>query len=303
MKARLPYLALMHLIIFMWGFTGILGKLIHLEAFTLVWARILIATLSLGIVIVLFKIPLKIKGRRLKLWVATGGVFVALHWITFYTSIQLSTASLGILCLSTATIHVTWLEPLILKTKFSWSQMAMASVIVIGIWLVSRDLDFKQTQALGFGLFSALCAALFTVINAKVSEDVKTPTLAFYEFSVGLIFVSILIPFVTEFDLRVFHLPMGELGWLLFLAIGCTTFAFLATIEVVKVLGVFTVSLSINLEPVYTIILAVVMLGEDAFLNTDFYVGTAIILAAVLVNGLLKNRQSRLAKKSIQVSD
>jgi drug/metabolite transporter (DMT)-like permease len=207
------------------------------------------------------------------------------------------------LCLSTATIHVTWLEPLILKTKFSWSQMAMASVIVIGIWLVSRDLDFKQTQALFFGLVSALCAAIFSVINAKVSEEVKTPTLAFYEFCVGLVFVSILIPYISEFDMRVFHLPMGELGWLLFLAIGCTTFAFLATIEIVKVLGVFTVSLSINLEPVYTIILAVVMLREDAFLNTDFYIGTAIILAAVLINGLLKNRQSRLAKKSIQVAD
>jgi drug/metabolite transporter (DMT)-like permease len=284
----------------MWGFTGIIGKLIHLDAFTLVWARIFIAVVSLGAVLLFLKYPMKITRKGARSWIFFGGLFVALHWITFYYAIQLSTASLAILCLSTATVHVTWLEPLLFKTKFSFPQLGIALLIVVGIGLVSQDLDFKELKALIFGLFSALFAALFSVINAKVSLEVKTPVLAFYEFCIGLILVSCMIPLLSEFDMRLFSLPSDELAWLLFLGIGCTTFAFLMTIEIVKVIGVFTVSLSINLEPVYTILLAAYMLDEGKFLNKSFYIGTVVILCAVTVNALYKNYLTRSDKKANQ---
>jgi drug/metabolite transporter (DMT)-like permease len=302
MNNRISYLVLMHLIIFMWGFTGIIGKLIHLDAFTLVWARILIAIVSLGIVLIFLKYPMKIERNGAKSWVFFGGIFVALHWITFYYAIQLSTASLAILCLSTATVHVTWLEPLLFQTKFSFPQLGIALLIVVGIGLVSQDLDFKELEALIFGLISALFAALFSVINAKVSLEVKTPVLAFYEFCIGFLLVSCMIPILSHFDLRLFYLPGDELAWLLFLGLGCTTFAFLMTIEIVKVIGVFTVSLSINLEPVYTILLAAYMLEEGKYLNKSFYIGTVVILFAVTINALYKNYFMRSDKKVNQGS-
>jgi len=115
---RYKYHLLMHLIIFIWGFTGILGKLIKLEAFTLVWHRILIAFLSLFLALWFLKKPMKIKNRKHFFQVLGIGVLVAIHWITFYVSIQLSTASLGILCLSTAILHVILLQPLIVKSNF-----------------------------------------------------------------------------------------------------------------------------------------------------------------------------------------
>lgn len=297
MLTKYKYHVLLHLIIFMWGFTGILGKLIHLDAFVIVWHRVLIAFVALGIGLVYLKKSFKINSTA-NLWKVFGvGIIVALHWMTFYKSIQLSTASLGILCLSTTTIHVTWLEPLIMKRKFSWIEFSLGLLVIYGIYFVSSDFKADDFEALAYGLTSALCAALFSVFNARLAQDIPSSTITFYELLIGFIFMSVVLLFTGDLNEDLFTMTVSDFLWLVFLGILCTSFAFLATIEVVKRLGAFTVSLSINLEPVYTILLAIVILNENELLGSHFYIGSGIIVIVVIANALIKYQQSRYQAK------
>lgn len=288
MFGRYKYHILLHLIIFMWGFTGILGKLIHLEDFIIVWHRVLIASVALLIALIFLKKSIKLNNKKDLVKIAIVGVIVALHWMTFYRSIQLSTASLGILCLSTTTLHVTWIEPLVMKRKFSWIEFAMGLIVIYGIYFVSSDFDPAQYEALAYGLVSALCAALFSVFNARLAQDISSSTITLYELLTGFVFLSLVLASTEQLNASLFEMRTSDFLWLLFLGILCTSFAFLATIEVVKRLGAFTVSLSINLEPVYTILLAIAILNENEVLGSQFYVGSSIIVLVVLSNAVLK---------------
>lgn len=277
----------------MWGFTGILGKLIHLPTLQLVWYRILIAGLAMVIGLKLLGFPMRIPNKKRRLQVLGVGILVATHWLTFYESIQLSTASLGILCLSTATLHVTWLEPIIFKKQFSWIEFSFGLLVIGGIYFVSSDFDPKQYFALGLGLFSALCAAMFSVFNAKIAEDTPAPAITFHEMIMGFVVITIALAFRGELTAKDLSMTWSDFWWLLFLGIVCTSFAFIATIEVMKRLGAFTVSLSINLEPVYTILLAIPILNEDEILNGNFYAGSAMIILVVVANGIYKGIVSK----------
>jgi len=282
----------MHVIIFIWGFTGILGKLIHLDAIVIVWYRVIIAPVFLALFFVFTKRTLKIELKHL--WkIAIVGVIVASHWLTFYYSIQLSTASLGVLCLSTTTLHVTWLEPIVMRRRFSWLEFGMGAIVIFGIYFISGDFNSQETKAMYFGLSSALCAALFSVFNAKLSEDVPSTQMTFYELIIGFVFVSLFLVWQGKMDSTIFEMTWSDIAWLLFLGIVCTSFAFLVMIEIVKKLGAFTASLSINLEPVYTILLAIVILNEHELLNLKFYIGSFIIILVVLLNGIVKHQQKK----------
>jgi drug/metabolite transporter (DMT)-like permease len=278
----------------MWGFTGILGKLIELDALLIVWHRLWIAALALGLFMVFKKKMSLPKGKHF-FWSIVVGLVVALHWLTFYTSIQLSTASLGILCLSTTTLHVTWLEPLIMRKRFSWIEFAMGLLVIGGIYFVAHDFKGEEQKAVIIGLISALCAGIFSVANGKLAQQTDTAALSFTELSTGFLALSVFFIFQGKMSLDLFEMTRSDFSWLLFLGILCTSFAFLATIEIVKRLGAFSVSLSINLEPIYTILLAIVLLKEHKLLQSSFYWGAAMILMVVLANGIWKHKQRKLA--------
>lgn len=288
MFSKFKYHILLHFIIFIWGFTGILGKLIHLDAFYIVWHRVLIALIALGLAMYFMKKSVAITSKKELIKIFGVGIIVVLHWMTFYQSIQLSTASLGILCLSTTTLHVTWLEPLIMKRKFSLLEFLLGLIVIYGIYYVSSDFDSKDYEALIYGLFSAFFAALFSVFNARLVQDTPSDKITFYEMLIALVFLSIVLIVQGDFNASLFNMDLSDFLWLLFLGILCTSFAFLATIEVVKRLGAFTVSLSINLEPVYTILLAIVILNENELLGTQFYIGAVIIVLVVIANAIIK---------------
>jgi len=298
MWQRYKYHALMHLIIFLWGFTGILGKLIHKDALHIVWYRVLIAFVALGLFLLYKGKDLRLS-KNLAHKVLGVGLIVATHWMTFYYSIQLSTASLAILCLSTTTLHVSWLEPLVMKKKFSIRQLLMGLVVISGISFVSLDFSGQELLALFFGLFSALCAAFFSVFNAKLSEETSAEQLTFYEMIAAFTLVSIILLSLGKLHVSDLIVSFSDLCWLLFLGIVCTSFAFLATIVIVRKLGAFTVSLNINLEPIYTILLAIVLLNEHKSLSTNFYLGAAIIVLVLLSNGLIKHFELRKTSSEI----
>jgi drug/metabolite transporter (DMT)-like permease len=283
----------------MWGFTGILGKLIALDAFIIVWHRVLIAFIALGLFLLFTKKSILISNWQSGLKLIGVGIIVTLHRITFYKSIQLSTASLGILCLSTTTLHVTWIEPFVMKRPFQVSEFLLGFIVIFGIYFVSSDFQPHEHEALGYGLISALCAALFSVFNAKLAQEIPTPTITLYEMGTGFIFLSIILLFQGRLTSDLFIMTTSDFLWLLFLGILCTSFAFLITIEIVKVLGAFTVSLSINLEPIYTILLAIFILQEHTLLNNRFYIGATLIILVVIANGWMKNYQRRSKLKNL----
>lgn len=293
MFANLKYYVLLHLIIFIWGFTGILGKLIHLESIPIVWYRVIIAFVALFMALKFMKRELWIKSYKSAIAVMLVGVLVALHWVTFYASIQLSTASLGILCLSTTTIHVAWLEPLIMRRKPQLLEFVFGAVVVYGIYFVSDDFTMDEYVALGLGLLSALLAATFSVFNAKFIQTISATKITLYEMFSASVFLTIVLLVTGDFNCARITPSISDVLWLLFLGVICTSFAFLANIEVVKRLGAFTVSLSINLEPVYTIILAIFILNENELLGVDFYIGSTLIVFVVLLNAVLKSSQRK----------
>lgn len=286
--ARYKYHLLLHFIIVIYGFTGILGKLIPLKAVPIVCFRTLIAFVGLALALPFLKTSFRLRSTRKLLYLLGIGIIVALHWVTFYHSIHLSTASLGILCLATTTLHVAWLEPLLIKRPFSALELILSLVVVAGIYFVSGDFDAREYEALAYGLSSAFLAALFSVLNAKVAEECSPVHMTLYEMLSAFLFLAALLYFSGNLDASLFQLDATAIGWLIFLGLICTSFAFLATIYVMKRLGAFTVSLSINMEPVYTIILAIFILNENQELNGRFYIGSAVIIAVVLANGLLK---------------
>ena len=292
MLSRYKYHFLLHFIIFLWGFTGILGKLIHMEALYIVWYRVGIASFVILLYLLFVKSRLGIS-RKHFVKVSFVGLVVAAHWVTFYTSIQWSTASLGILCLSTTTLHVAWLEPLIMKKKFSWLEFSLGLIVVGGIYFVSGDFSGQEYWAVLMGLISAFLAGFFAVSNAKLVEDIPSTHISMYELAMGFVGLTIYLALTNKIDMSMFSMSMSDLYWLLFLAVVCTSFAFLVTIDIVKRLGAFTVSLSINLEPVYTIILAIFILKEHEQLGSNFYIGSILIILVVIANGVIKNRQKK----------
>lgn len=281
----------------MWGFTGILGVLITIDAEPLVWYRLVIAALSLALFMLIMKHSFRVSSRKRLFGLLFVGVIVGLHWLTFYQSIKLSTASLGIICLSTTTIHVTWLEPIVLKKKFNYLEFLLGLCVVPGIYLVADDFSGDEFLALAIGLSSALFAALFAVFNAKFVEDDRPSVITLYEMLSAMLVMTALLVFRGEFNQELFNISLSDFLWLLFLGICCTSLAFLAVVQIVKFLGTFTVSLSINLEPIYTIVLAIVLLNENTALSTSFYIGGAVIFCVVLINAIIKAPR---VKKKIQ---
>lgn len=280
---------LLHFIILLFGFTGILGKLIDLDAVAMVFHRVLIASVSLFVFMLILKRPLTVHNKSLFLGICLTGLVVGAHWITFFKAVQLSTASFGVLCLSTTTLHVSWLEPLVMKRKFSWLEFALSLVVVLGIFLVTEDFSGNQLKALLFGLASALLAATFSVFNARFAQTTAPSTITLYEMIMATFAIAILMLITGDFNASLWQVSVEDIGWLLFLGIVCTSFAFLTIVELVKRLGAFTVSLSINLEPVYAIILGILILKENQELGVQFYLGAMIIVLVIFVNAILKS--------------
>ena len=280
-----------------------MGKTITLSSSVLVWYRLLIAFISLGLFIWLLKRP-TVKISRTDLWKIIGvGVVVGLHWFTFFESIKMSSVSLGIICLSTTTLHVSWLEPLMRKRKVSFVEVLLGVVIVFGISFI-LNVEFEHINAILVGLSSAFFAALFSVSNSVLVDKVPSSQLSFIELISGFVVLSVILFFQGEMNEELFNVSASNIGNLLFLGIVCTSLAFIIAVDATKYLGAFTVSLSINLEPIYTMIMAVLLFPMEETMQFSFYIGSAIILAAVFFNGFWQyyaNRARRM-RESIENS-
>jgi drug/metabolite transporter (DMT)-like permease len=266
-----------------------------LDEVALVWNRLWIAILGLAFIPGVFKGILLITKKNLLKFVGIG-ILVALHWLTFYGSIKVGqSASVTLACLATASLFTSVLEPLVTRSKFEWIELLLGVVVIFGIYLLS-GIGESYYNAIIIGIISAFLAALFSTLNKKYIAGQNTLSVTTIELTSGFLFISLASPFINKFIPQTQWMPIGtDWVWLIILGLLCTSLAFALAINSLKELSAFISNLSINLEPVYGILLAIWLLNEDTILNFNFYLGTSIILLAVILHPILtkfKNKKN-----------
>ena len=278
----------LHLIVFIWGFTAILGALITLEAMPLVWFRMLFAVFFILIYIKWKKIPIKVP-KKVILKFLVAGLIIALHWFTFFRAIKVSNVSITLACLSTGAFFTSIIEPIFFKKKMVWYEIFFGLIVVFGLTIIF-NVEGKCVEGIALALTSAFLSASFAVINSKFVQQYDATVISFYELSGGVLFFSVFLLFVGSFNADFFKLSLEDFIYLMILSSVCTAYAFIASTAVMKFLSPYTVMLTINLEPIYGIILAVLWFKDKEQMSPEFYIGAVIILITVIINGIIKSR-------------
>jgi len=286
----------LHVAVLLFGFTAILGDLIQLSAVMIVWWRVLITCISL-----LYFIQF---GRKLqsiprdKIFKFLGvGVLVGLHWITFYGAVKLSNASVALICFASTSLFTSFLEPAILGRAIEKLQVVMGLMIIPGMWLIVNTVDTSMMNGIYVGLLSALLAAIFSTLNKRLIDDADSYSITFLELGSAWIFISFLIPVLIWNGTDVQFWPLGtDWIYLLILALLCTTLAYILSLRALKHVSAFVANLTINLEPVYGILLAIVLLNDHKELSPRFYMGVVLISAIVFSYPVIKKRMKMSEK-------
>ncbi len=288
-KIKGAYIQL-HIAVLLFGFTAILGDLISLSALVLVWWRVLITCISLLFFIQYGKTLLAIP-KKLILKFMGIGVLVAIHWITFFGAVKYSNASICLVAMATTSFFTSFLEPLILKKPFKAYEMILGLLIIPGMILVVNNIEVSMLKGIWVGMISAFLASLFAIFNKGLVDKADSYSITFIELGAACLFITLLFPFYYKYDPTAAFLPAAnDLVYLLILALLCTTLAYILSLKALKYISAFAANLTINLEPVYGIILAWLILNENEQLNMGFYLGSALIILAVLCYPALKKR-------------
>lgn len=280
--------------VFLWGFTGILGELISLDAVPLVTYRMSIAVLTIYLFLKFKKVDTSISGpMRWKLYAA--GFVIALHWVTFFHAIKISTVSVALACMGSGALFASILEPIFFKRKIALSEILLGLSVAFGIFLIANA-ETDYYAGIAVALFSAFLSASFSVINGLLVKKATPAVITVHELLGGVIAVGIFMLISTAVsgaDFSSLAPTSLDIVYLLILGTVATAYAFIQSVEVMKHLSPFTVILTINMEPVYGIIMAYFIIGKDEKMSQEFYIGTLVILASVVVNGYIKRRRKR----------
>ncbi len=284
----------LHFIVFIWGFTGVLGALISLPSETLVWYRMLIAFAGIAAYLkwnkVSFTIPFPDKKKFL-----LNGLLVAVHWIFFFEAIKVSNVSVALVCFASTSLFAAFFEPFFFKRKIIGYEILFGLIAIAGLYIIF-EFETKYKTGIFFSLFSASMGALFTVINGIFMEEKGAPEsragmITLYEMIGGLAGISIYL-FISNPGFLFNNIPtLPDLFYLLVLGLLCTAYAFVASVDLLKFISPYTMSISVNLEPVYAIILALIIFGEKEKMTPGFYGGALVVLITVLGNAVMKGRK------------
>lgn len=278
-----------HICVFLWGFTAILGKLITLRELPLVWLRVLITCISLLFFPKILENVKKLDSKTL-LRLAGVGCVVCVHWLCFYGSIKYSNVSVALSCLSTASLLTSFVEPLFFKTKIKPYQIFLGLMVIPGIYLIFFFTSFYLTGII-LGILAALLSSLFTILNKKMVTKADSLSITFVELGSGFLFLSLIMPIYLKFlpDTRI--IPTGnDLIYTVILSLLCTTLPFTLSLKALKHISAFAATFAVNLEPIYGIIMAIIIFKENKELNYGFYLGTLIILSAIFTYPIMKKR-------------
>lgn len=302
MGDKFKYYVVLQLVVLIAGFTGILGDLITIPAEQLTFFRMGISFISLLLIGFFVKRSKKISPKQFLKLMLTGGI-VGLHWITFFYAIKVSTISIGVVCMSSAALFTSFLEPLFFKRKIKGSEMILGLFIVVGVLLI---FGFESQYYIGIlsGLASAFLAALFTVINGRLITAVSPLSITKIEMFGGFTVLFIILLFMGKVNVAMFYEPtLLDWVYLSILGLVCTTLAFLLSVWVMKYVTPFTVSMSLNMEPVYTILIALIidsaMGTNNEVMTTGFYIGSLIIIGSIFMNAYLKKKSNQRRKAEI----
>ena len=276
----------LHVIVFIWGFTAVLGALISLDALPLVWYRMVLAVGFILLYVWYKKMPLQIPTKIL-LQLLFAGVVIALHWFTFFRAIKVSNVSVTLACLSTGAFFTSFLEPILFGRKVIWYEVFFGVIVIIGLSIIFH-VESQYLEGILLGLSSAFLSALFSVYNSKFAKVYDPTLISFYELTGGVVFFSLLLLGTNSFSSSFFQISTSDWIYLAILSSLCTAYAFIASVKVMRFLSPYTVMLTINLEPIYGIILAVLVFQEKEKMNPQFYLGALIILVTVIANGIVK---------------
>lgn len=285
---RRSALLLLHITVFVWGWTGILGKVIQQPTLHLVLTRTVIGLMGLVAVALWTRRSLSLHTPDLKHYLLTGLIILA-HWITFYGAIKVSTASIAAACLSTSTVFTALLEPLWFKRKMRLYEVVLG-VVVVAALLLMFGLEPQYRSGIAIATLSALLSAWFNVVNGRLVKRGDPLRIGFYEMLSVTIALGLWLVVTNDLPAPFFSLPARDIGGYIALGLVCTTFAFIAGIAVMKQLSPFTVILTVNLEPVYTILIALLLWPETERMHPGSYAGIALILACLFLNGWWQRR-------------
>ncbi len=282
----------LHFIVFLWGFTAVLGKLVTIPSVEMVFYRTLLAAIGMGVLIIIAKGTFKIETRDLIYLLATGFI-VAIHWLTFFASGRVSNPSTSLVGFATCSFWAALIEPLAKGKKIQPLEIGLGIVVLIGLYIIF-SFGFQYPMGLFLGIMSGLTAALFSVINSKMISRVTAHTITFYEMTGATLGVLLFFPVYKQYwavDSKLQLIP-EHMDWvyIAIMAWACSVYAYSAAINLMKKLSVFFIQLALNLEPLYGIILALIVFGGQEVMGLNFYIGTLIILSAVASYPYLKKK-------------
>lgn len=283
-------LIILHFTVFIWGFTGILGKLISISAVQLVWYRVLIASVTLFLYFNFNKTVFRVNRSTFFKLIFTGAL-VGGHWVLFFLSIKLSTVSVSLVCLSSITLFTAIFEPLINKKRISKLETISGILIILGILIIFK-FETQYTKGIIAGLTSAVCASLFAIINSRQVQKYEAPVIAFYELSGAFVWISVFLALTRGFD-KSMILGRADIGYLLLLGTICTSLAYVAGVSVMRELSAFRVALITNLEPVYGIVMSFLFFGDMNKMTMGFWVGAVIILSTIFLFPVAQKQVAR----------
>lgn len=272
----------LHIAVILAGFTGVLGRLITLNESLIVFYRLLLSALALWLIAAFRKTIQKISISQLAA-IAGVGFIAAIHWVTFYGAIKYSNVSVTLVCFSAIGFFTALVEPLLLRKKPVWQEIALGLMVILGIVIIFQ-FDTRYQTGIVIGVISAFLGAIFPVLNRILLKKVSVETLVTYELTGGFLTLTCILPVYLSFSPTTELLPTwSDWGWLLILSLFCTVWAFFLSAYALKYISAFTVNLTYNLEPVYGILLAFFLFQENDALGFHFYIGLSIIVTAVLL--------------------
>lgn len=282
----------LHFVVFLWGTTAVMAKLITIPATEMLFHRTWMAAAGLLVLALVSRSVLKYALGDLLRMLGIG-LIVGLHWVAFFVGGQISTASLSLVGFATCSLWAALLEPMVNRQPVRVLEVFLGLAVMAGLYIIFQS-EFHFMTGFLLSIFSGFLAAVFSIMNSKLVKRISSVAIAFYEMSGAFLFVVIILPLYQLYYAEGGKLQMvpAPTDWiyLLVLSLFCSVFAFTMSVDLMKRLSVFTVQLALNLEPIYGIILAVILLGEGSVMGATFYVGTAVILIAVLIYPWLKNR-------------
>jgi drug/metabolite transporter (DMT)-like permease len=279
----------LHFIVFIWGFTAVLGDLITIAAVPLVWFRMLLGSIFVLIYIWFTKRKLKVSLKSLVIF-ALIGFLIALHWLAFFKAVKVSNVSITLAMMSTGAFFTSLLEPIFFKRKIIKYEVVFGLIVIVGLYIIFK-VETAYLTGILFALLSSFLGALFSIFNGMVVKTYDATIISFYELFFGVVFITIFIFSTDGFNVSFFDLSSTDWIYILLLASVCTAYAFIAAVYIMKWISPYTLMLTTNMEPVYGIILALLILGDKEYMNPTFYLGALIILMTVIVNGIIKTRK------------